>query len=176
MFSKVCKAIWGLVKRRFLWLDWALAVVVPTSAYLCHALGCLAQDPVMSALAGVRPIAYQLLTGLFGTMLGFVIAAAAILLGVSGHDNLSAVRSSAHYPTLWKVYTASMRTLALATLMALVAFFMDRDESPVGWMGYTVLGATTIGASRVFWAVYFLALVIRIVAKPESKPVDSGDD
>lgn len=107
-------------RRHFLWVEFALAVMIGvTAAYWIHYRnGAVVSDRL---LAQNRAAVYGTLASIFGSLLGFVITAASIVLGFSGSESLAVVRGSKHYPTLWPVFTASIRALAFATVTSVVA-------------------------------------------------------
>jgi hypothetical protein len=85
----------------------------------------------LNAIFSQRSAFYSTLASLFGTMLGFTITAAAIVLGYSTHEKLAIVRQSKHYSDLWNVFKSAMRFLALATLFSLLGFIFDKDAKPI---------------------------------------------
>ncbi len=71
-----------------------------TAAYWIHYRnGAVVSDRL---LAQNRAAVYGTLASIFGSLLGFVITAASIVLGFSGSESLAVVRGSKHYPTLWR--------------------------------------------------------------------------
>lgn len=155
------------LKEHFLWVD--LAGTIVATLLLCVHSRIAGSDFLEKLLTGNRVQAYQMLAGLFGSMLGFVITAASVLLAVAGHENLALLRKSKHYPMLWQTYTSAMYALGCATILAVVGFFWDREDSPQWAYAYVVLGASLLSAIRVGWTVLFLGKVIKIVARTEPK-------
>jgi len=109
---------------------------------------------------------YGTVAAIFGSLLGFVITAESIVLGLSGDDRLSIVRKSKHYPTLWKVFTATIRWLAFATAASLVALIADRESVPCRWAFFACVLGSTLVIARLARCVWVLEQVVHLVASP----------
>ncbi len=111
-----------------------------------------------------RGTIYGVLAGIFGSLLGFAIAAEAIVLSLSGSDKLSIVRNSKHYPTLWRVFRWTIRTLAVATVAALIALVLDRDKAPWMLWLYICAGFALLAAAQLARTIWVLEQVVSAVS------------
>jgi len=121
---------------------------------------------VEKTLAGNRGAVYGAFASLFGSLLGFVIAAVAIVLGYAESDRLKIVRESGHYGTLWRVFTAGMHALGFATITALGALILDRDNSRCHPALYACVWGVSLATARVIRSLWVLEQVIKIATKP----------
>jgi hypothetical protein len=121
---------------------------------------------VAATLAGNRAVVYGALTSLFGALLGFTIAALAIVLGYAFDNRLRLVRESPHYPTLWRVFIAATRALALATFAALLGLVLDRDRAPSPLILDLLVGATALAALRLARCLWVFEHIIGLITAP----------
>lgn len=118
-------------------------------------------DRIMEeVLSQNRGAIYGTIASLSGSMLGFVITTQAVILTFSSSGRLALLRESRHYPTLWHVFTSSIHALALATVLALLALFFDREWRPVSALQYAVGGSMVLTALRIIRTVWILEQVI----------------
>jgi hypothetical protein len=121
---------------------------------------------VFETLRGNRGAIYGALASIFGSLLGFAITAVSIVLGFSSSKRLAIVRESKHYSTLWKVFTAAIRTLGLATAVALVGLVIDRDNAPNRQILYLCVFASSLAALRLARCVWVLENIIGLITAP----------
>jgi len=155
-------------RRHFLWVEFALSVAIGLVAvyWIRYRNGAAVCDKL---LAQNRAAVYGTLASIFGSLLGFVITAASIVLGFSGSESLSIVRASKHYPTLWRVFTASIRALAFATVISVIALVADRDSQPNRAILCFLLFAVVLAALRVSRCVWVMEQIILLVSsRPKS--------
>ena len=149
----------------FLWAELALAILITTAVVVwVEWLG--GKSLVDATLKDNRAAVYGTLATIFGSLLGFVITAASIVLGFSASEHLAIVRESKHYPTLWRVFAASIRALALATIATLAALIIDRDTATSHPAMYIVLFASILAIFRLARCVWILENVTMLVARP----------
>lgn len=123
---------------------------------------------LLELLVNNRSAVYGALASIFGSLLGFVIAAVSIAVGFSGSERLDVVRNSKHYPELWNAFNHAIRALGLATLVALVALIFDRDSKPHCYLSYAAVMATLLAALLLGRSVWVLEQLVTIVARPKS--------
>ena len=114
-----------------------------------------------------RGALYGTLASIFGSLLGFAVTATSIVLGFSSSPSLRIVRESVHYPTLWRVFLATIRTLGFATVVSLVGLVFDRDDAPWHWVLYFVVLAFSLSCLRIARSVWVLERVIGLVTKAQ---------
>ncbi|HMQ17002.1 MAG TPA: hypothetical protein PKC49_13615, partial [Phycisphaerae bacterium] len=119
-------AYWG---RCFLGCELITALVL-FAAFVVWAEYYNGYADIADILKDRRSAIYGTLAAIFGSLLGFAITAESIVLGLSGHERLDIVRKSKHYPTLWRVFTATIRALAFAAVAPLFSLFPHRGEPP----------------------------------------------
>ncbi|MGD8453844.1 MAG: hypothetical protein PVJ57_18675, partial [Phycisphaerae bacterium] len=110
------------------------------------------------------------LSGIFGSLLGFAIAAEAIVLGLCGSDRLTIVRNSRHYSTLWRVFRWAIRSLALATVAALLALVLDRDKHPLMPFLYAAVFFSLLAGVQLARTIWVLEQVVRVVSAHKDTP------
>ena len=154
-------------RRHFLWVEFALSVVIGLAAvyWIRYRNGAVICDRL---LAQNRAAVYGTLASIFGSLLGFVITSASIVLGFSGSESLSVVRGSKHYPTLWRVFTASIRSLAFATVISVIALVIDRDGQPNRTILCFLLFAVVLAALRISRCVWVIEQIILLVSSRPS--------
>jgi hypothetical protein len=122
-----------------------------------------------ATLDGNRSAVYAALATISGSLLGFVITAASIVLGFSASEKLAIVRESKHYPTLWQVFIAAIRALAFSTIVCIVALVLDRDKQIIHGVMYVAAFGCILAAARVARCVWVLENIIKLVAQPSKR-------
>lgn len=128
---------------------------------------------VQGTLNGNRSAIYGALASISGSLLGFTITAVSIILGFSASGRLVIVRNSPHYRTLGKIFTSSMRSLALATILSLLALIFDRDSAPVPILLYLCAWAATLAVLRLLRCLWVFEKIIGLIIAPSKER--SGD-
>lgn len=161
-------------KVHFLRAELGLAMLCGASfvawANLCGG-GAILED----TLKGNRGAVYGALASIFGSLLGFAITAVSIMVSFSTDNRLTVVRESKHYPTLWKVFTATIRTLGFATVVALFGLILDRDNHPMNAVLYLTVYASVLAALRLARCAWVLEKVITLVAGPPKARTGDAD-
>lgn len=161
----VAKRICTIYERHFLHFEFGIAVLLVIGfVFWTHRLN--GWSSVDGLLAGNRAAVYGALASIFGSLLGFVLAAVAIVLGYADSERLTIIRRSQNWSTLWRVFTASMRSLGLATVAALVALVVDRDTAPVRIALLVCFFASALAILRVMRTLWVLEAIIKITTKP----------
>ncbi len=163
--DKPLRSFWA---SHFLWCELAV-VAIAWGLFVAWGVRWGGHDQLIDFMADRRGTIYGVLAGIFGSLLGFAIAAEAIVLSLSGSDKLSVVRSSKHYPTLWRVFRWTIRTLALATVAALIALLLDRDKQPwMAWL-YGCAFFTFLAIAQLARTIWVLEQVVHVVSTPSTK-------
>jgi hypothetical protein len=115
---------------------------------------------------GTRIGLYGTLGAIFGSLLGFVIATLTILLGFSESARLAVLRSSSHYPVLWRTLLSATKWLAAATLAAVVALVVDRDGAQNLGAFYLCVFTSIVAALRLASSIWILENVVVLVTSP----------
>jgi hypothetical protein len=155
-------------KVNFLFAEFWLSVVVAVAFTLWATVGG-GSAHIDTLLKGSKGTVYATLASIFGSLLGFTITAVSIVLSFSANEKLGLVRNSAHYPTIWRTFIASIRALGVATLASLVGLVLDRDNSPIHLVLYVAVWATTWAVLRLARTVWVFENVISIVTMPSKE-------
>ncbi|MDP1720944.1 MAG: hypothetical protein Q8L08_08130 [Candidatus Nanopelagicaceae bacterium] len=142
------KEYWGI---HFLGLEFALATILT----LIFGFWCKFANGsrIVTRLMGEQhSTIYGTFVTLDGALLGFMIAATAIILGFAPSEQFELLRNSAHYSTMWKTLKSTIRVLGMTTVIAIIALLVDRDNHSnlffiVLWVGSTLLAGMRIGRS-----------------------------
>ena len=145
-------------------LFWELTVAVLASvAFSVWQLFLQERSPLDSILSENRGPIYGTLASISGALVGFVIAAFAVVLSFSSHPRLVLLQESPHYMTMWRVFTHSILALALATILTMVALIIDREDDPVPLIEYAVLGSFVLAAIRLVRVLWILNVIVSVV-------------
>jgi hypothetical protein len=154
-----------LWKQHFLLVEWLIALLLTGGFYIWfERYGGAAS--IETVLKGNRATLYGTAASIFGSLLGFAITATSIVLGFSSSDRLAVLRGSAHYPTLWKTFSATIRALALATVIALVCLVWDRDNQPASWLTVVLFFSVLLAIFRIGRTIWVLEQIIALVTIP----------
>jgi hypothetical protein len=117
-------------------------------------------------LEGNRGQVYAALASIFGSLLGFIIATASIVVAFQGLPRLRVVRDSSTYPVLWRVFTSAIRWLGAATIGALIALVFDNGHATSHLAFYFCFFTTLVAMLRVARSVWVIEQLIHIVVIP----------
>ena len=114
-----------------------------------------------------RQALYASVAAIAGSLLGFIVATAAIILVVADSPRLRIVRESRHYGTLYSVLFTSIKYLAVTTVAALVTLMIDKDNDPKVEASYVLLFCAILSTLAVARTVWVLENVITIAVASE---------
>lgn len=159
--GKICK-FW---RRHFLYCELILALLIATGiwVWLSRYGG---YDQIDALLDKNRSVVYGTLASIYGALLGFTIASAAIVLGHAQSEELRVVRESCHYQTLWKVFLSTIRFLGFSTIVALFALIFDRPNQHSRIPMIMCIFGFLISALRLGRTIWVLENIIHLVTKP----------
>ena len=166
--------IHGWWRRHFLVAELAVAVIATLAlVYLVHYSRFAAC--VDSVVAVSHPFIYGTLAAICGSLLGFNLTAASIVLTATSSNSrrLRIVRRSEHYETIWRVFGATAKALAAATVLALAGLVIDRNGAlgvPLHW---SIVFAFLLSCLRGFRVVWVLKNVIALMAPPLEWPSEA---
>jgi hypothetical protein len=123
------------------------------------------RDHLQSFLADHGETLYVVAAPIAAAMLGFILAAAAIVVTAAPAERMTLLRESAHYEDLWKSFRSAMRFLGLATIVAIVAIGIT-GPTPSRIAFYLAAGFGLFAAVRVARCVWAMNWVIRIFTGP----------
>lgn len=112
-------------------------------------------------LKNLEPL-HSSLASIYGSLLGFVITAAAIVISLLSSDRLSIVRQSPHFPKLWQIFFSAAKVLGIATIFSLICLINGADM----WLGdsavYFIFGIGTLSVLRVISCLWVLENVVEL--------------
>lgn len=113
---------------------------------------------------------YIVLAPITAAMLGFILAATAIVVTAAPADRMEILRESPHYPKLWATFRSALRYLGLATLAALVGLVVSA-ETLSRIIFYIVAGFAVLAALRTARCIWAMNWMVHIFTgpSPESK-------
>lgn len=128
---------------------------------------------IQTLLSLSHSVLYSALAAIAGSLLGFVIAAVAVLVVFINSESprMLRLRVSSQYSTLWTVFTSTMRWLGAATFVLIVALLLDADRPVLGSLPLLLLRAVTLGVValatlRLMSAVWALEAIMKLANKP----------
>lgn len=120
--------------------------------------------PVLKTIVhGNRGTVYGTLATLFGSLLGFVITALSVVLGLVTSERLKILRDSKYYKQLWDVFTSAIRVLGLTTTGWIIALFFDRDTAERPLILVVSLALSLLGAFRLARCVWVLERLVEVL-------------
>lgn len=114
-----------------------------------------------------RGAIYSTAASLAGALLGFVLTTVTIVSGVISLPAFRRLRSSSQYPTLWRVFSLTLRVLAAVTVIAIVGLIADRDDAPLHWVFYLLAGLAAWGAVLLARSIWILERTLAIATTAE---------
>jgi len=117
---------------------------------------------------------YIVLAPITAAMLGFILAAAAIVVTSASSERMEILRQSDHYSDLWATFRSALRYLGLATLASLVGLVIS-GPAPSRIIFYVVAGFAGLAALRTARCIWAMNWVIRIfTGPPRAKPAEGA--
>lgn len=131
------------------------------------------QGPVDKGLESVRGALYGAVAAVAGALLGFIIATLTILVGLVNTDSprMEYVRRAPSSQQIWLIFTSTIKWLAAATAVGIVALLLDHEkgvipDGVVQGLRAVVLGVGLIAAARLLLAMWVLEQVVKLANKP----------
>jgi hypothetical protein len=162
--------------RLQLWIESHLTVTqiilaVALTAVVALTLGAGESDSRLGSLLGDdRATLYGTVAAVAGSLLGFVLAAATIILTVAGSARLKRVSESNRYGDLWSVFLAATKGLGLVTVAALAALLFDRKDSPQPALTYGLFLLSLIASFQIATCIWILEKVTNLMVKERPSP------
>jgi hypothetical protein len=170
---------WGrpgkLWKQHFLAIEFLLSLLSATAFWIwMQHFGGL--SIVADLLKSNRAAVYGTLATIFGSLLGFVITAMSVVMGLVSSAQLKIVTGSKHYKQLWDVFTSTTKALGLATIIALAGLIFDRDSAPRWSILEVCVFAFVLCVVRLARCLWVLEMIVRILtSEPEPLRASPGD-
>jgi hypothetical protein len=151
----------------FLWCELALDIVVVVALIVWSELlgGSSHFDHFLEEHGETL---YIVLAPITAAMLGFILAAAAIVVTSAPVERMEILRESPHYPKLWATFRSALRFLGFATLAALVGLVFSGDV-PSRIIFYVVAGLSGLAALRTARCIWAMNWIIHIFTGPSAE-------
>jgi hypothetical protein len=117
-------------------------------------------------LSAHRETLYAVVAPINAALLGFIVAAAAIIVTAAPSNRMEQLRESAHYGDLWATFRSAMRFLGAATIATILGLVLTWDGRGGRMVFYVVVGLTVLAALRVARCVWAVNWVVRIFTGP----------
>jgi hypothetical protein len=159
-------------QRRYVAYESGLCLIA-TALTIAWSEACGGAPELTSYLIDHQDGLFTASAGLYGTLLGFIIAAAAVILDKV--EQLRLVRESAHYRDLWDTLLAAMRALGLACMVSVVGLLVTHPGlvQRIVFFGWTLLSLLSV--ARVARCVWVLGRIVTILSAVRAGSRGPGD-
>lgn len=155
----------GFWRRHFLEVE-TIAAVLPSVGLAVWLVFFEGMPVVNDLISGNRTNIYRTSATIAGTLLGFSITVASLVLNFASSPRLAVVRRSRHYPKLWKTFFQTIRYLGGLTIIALVCLVWDKDKEPFTWLIIPFFLFLNLSIVRLIRVIWILEQIIGIVSRP----------
>lgn len=116
-------------------------------------------------LDGNAKALYTVVAPMNVALLGFILAAAAIIVTAAPAKKLTLLRESAHYDDLWETFRSALRFLGAGAVLALIGL-VTTDDTASRIIFFLALTTWVVAILRVARSVWAVSWVIRIFTGP----------
>ena len=120
-----------------------------------------------SFLGDRRGTLYRTLATVSGTMVGFSMTVAALVLSRVATERFQLLRSGRfgkNYEVLWKTYTQAVKFLGVLTVCSIAALLLDTRESPRHWVLVPTILFVLLSMFRISRAIWILEKLLKVPA------------
>ena len=156
-----------LYKRYFLKIDTGVAALV-TVAFLGFVYVFWGTHAFESSLYGQRQILYSATAQLSGALLGFILAAASIIVVLVPSPRFRILRDSGNYPKVFEVYFRAITWLGITCIVSFIALLADTDPNPKIPLTFVVIFLSLMSASRLGHSIAILRKITKIAAQSDA--------
>lgn len=118
---------------------------------------------VGDAFADRRKDLYNAVLGLSGSLLGFVLATLAIVIGYAQSARFAVLRQTRWHQALYRTFLQCVRTLLATVIFSLVALFADEEKTPVPVLAAATTAAVAASLMRLARTMAVFHQVVNIV-------------
>lgn len=108
---------------------------------------------------------YTVAAPIDAAMLGFILAAAAIIVTAAPDQRMTLLRESAHYSDLWACFRSAMRFLGGATVVSLIGLAVT-NPTAARIVFFGAVGLSVLAVLRVARCIWSLNWIIKIFTGP----------
>ena len=127
-----------------------------------------------SFLSDSGPNFYAALAQINAALLGFAIAAAAIIVTAAPDDRLAELRNSEHFKSMWAIFRSAIRFLGAATLLSLLGLLVTDDGLAARTIFYATIAVSILAAFRITRCVWAMNWIIKIFMKGSAQRPAGG--
>lgn len=98
------------------------------------------------------------LMGVFGSLLGFILASITFLFGIVDRESFRVLRASHSYPDHWAIFASALRACAFASLTSLCGLIAV-------WLGSLPLWLLVAMFATIAWSIARVARVVWVLQK-----------
>ena len=160
--AQIIREFWGVW---FLELELVLAVCLAISFAGWLWWYDSAQIVLEGFLGDRRATLYRTLATVSGTMVGFSMTVAALVLtrvATERFQLLRSGRSGKNYEALWKTYTQAVKYLGVLTVFSIAALLLDTKDSPRHWVLVLTVLLVLLSMFRVSRAIWILEKLLKV--------------
>lgn len=158
------RAYW---RRHFLGVEAVLAVA-PALVLVAWFVFGAGRECVDGLMSDVRADVYRTTATISGTLLGFLIAVASLVMSFVSTERLTLLRTSKHYPAMWETFFQTTRVLGALTVTSLVCLVFDKDGGSLPWLVVPFVLFFSLSLARLLRVIWILEQIIGIVSRPSS--------
>jgi hypothetical protein len=104
------------------------------------------------------------------SLLGFAIAAISITVGLVSSPRFAALRSSSQYGNFWLAFIWAIQSLGAATLVSLIAIFVNAIPATRLWVLLVALAIITVATLSLLRSGIALIGVLNVARSPGPEP------
>ena len=127
--------------------------------YFVWVYACNGDSFVHETLWQKREAVYGTIAAVLGSLLGFVIAGMAIVIGQARH--LQFLKEANQLQNLFTVFRLAIYALGIGTSATIIALIIDGDSVSRLWIPGVVLWVTLLATARVWRAIWILKKIVK---------------
>lgn len=157
------------------WRGWTETLLV-AALLVAYFLSTNIHGFAASMTQGARTALYATLAGISGALLGFVLAALAVLVTLPTGDRIQALRTHPKWPRVPSAYVRA--SLALLAAVVICTFGIVLDAGPSARQGYEAVTVAIVSFAlvRVLASVVVLDQILSVASAPPGSATAVIDD
>ncbi len=157
------------------WRGWTETLLV-ASLLVAYFLSTNIDGFAASMSQGARTALYATLAGIAGALLGFVLAALAVLVALPDGDRIQSLRTHPKWPRVPSAYVRA--SVALLAAVVICTFGIVLDAGPNARQGYEAFTVVIVSFAlvRVLASVVVLDQILRVASAPPGSAATVIDD
>ncbi|MFZ7133118.1 MAG: hypothetical protein ACOWWR_12230 [Eubacteriales bacterium] len=149
-------------KRHFLTYEFLFPVLFVLAFALITEFG-IHSNLIDPWLNSIRKDLYVTIASIAGALLGFAITAISIAIAFMNQERFEIIRKSKHHHTLYQVFFAAIKYLAITTVASIIGLIIDRDNNPQHWITYISIAGVLLSVVALVRCVWVLENIVYII-------------